>query len=89
MKLFPVMGRKLGDPKLYVPWELVEPARAQAMHNHDQTLERLAERGGLDPVELYGALHRKNWTDLHYLDYDACLGWVKEQLKQYQGRTPA
>lgn len=36
-----------------IPMELVEPYRDQAYRNHGQTLERLAERGGLSPKELY------------------------------------
>jgi hypothetical protein len=35
-----------------VPWEFVEPHRKQAMSNHYQTLERLAQRGGLGWTEL-------------------------------------
>ncbi len=34
-----------------VPWRLAEAVRAQAEANHGQSLERLAERGGLCPVE--------------------------------------
>ena len=40
-----------------LPWSLVEPWRAQAEQNHGQTLERLNERGGLAPVELWCAAH--------------------------------
>lgn len=40
-----------GMPR-YVPWSFVEPHRQRAMKNHNQTLERLAERGGLSPYEL-------------------------------------
>lgn len=36
-----------------VAWALVEPLRASAMRGHGQTLERLHERGGLSPMELY------------------------------------
>lgn len=39
-----------------IPWELIEPHREQAMKNHYQTLERLAQRGGLDPIELKSVL---------------------------------
>lgn len=54
-----------------VPWAWVAPLRPQAKRNHDQTLERLAERGGLSPGELYclangkslGVLLRKALTD--------------------------
>jgi hypothetical protein len=40
-----------------VPWTFVEPHRAQIQSNHDQTLERLAQRGGLAPDELWLAAH--------------------------------
>jgi hypothetical protein len=45
--MFPVLGSKET-----VPWSLVEPHRAQAIKNHYQTLERLAQRGGLSWLEL-------------------------------------
>lgn len=48
-----------------VPWDLIAPHEAQAMRNHgNQTLRRLAQRGGLDPVEMYAVL-----TD-QYLDHN-------------------
>jgi hypothetical protein len=39
-----------------VPWELVAPHEAQAKRNHDQTLKRLAQCGGLAPEELAAVL---------------------------------
>ena len=48
-----------------VPWAIVAPHAAQALKNHYQTLERLAERGGLSTTELMSVLHDS--------DYDA---WV-------------
>lgn len=42
-----------------VPWEWVAPHEAQARRNHDQTLKRLAERGGLSPAELLCIVHGK------------------------------
>jgi len=45
VKYFPIMGFSS------IPWEMLAPHARQAMANHDQTLERLAERGGLDPYE--------------------------------------
>jgi hypothetical protein len=46
---------RLGCPKR-IPWERIAPHEAQALHNHDQTLERLAERGGLSPFEIMCAV---------------------------------
>lgn len=40
-----------------VPWSLVAPFAGRARENHDQTLERLAERGGLSPMELWCLLN--------------------------------
>lgn len=49
----------LGCPKS-VPWSLVAPHERQAVSNHSQTLERLAQRGGLCPVELVAVLEGKD-----------------------------
>ncbi len=61
MKRFPVLNQQYGprSERLAmpsdVPWEFAETFREQAMHNHGQTLERLAERGGLAPEEMWHA----------------------------------
>lgn len=39
-----------------IPWDLIAPHEQQAIRNHDQTLERLAERGGLAPCEAVAVL---------------------------------
>jgi N-acyl-D-aspartate/D-glutamate deacylase len=42
----------MGAKKLRrIPWDLIAPHEKQAQNNHDQSLKRLAERGGLDPIE--------------------------------------
>ena len=40
-----------------VPWSFAETFREQAEDNHNQTLERLHERGGLAPEEVWLAAH--------------------------------
>ena len=42
---------RLGCPRT-VPWSFVAPHEGQALANHAQSLERLAQRGGLTPSEL-------------------------------------
>jgi hypothetical protein len=46
-----------------IPWSLVENPtyRERAKCNHDQTLERLAERGGLAPCELRAIVTGERW----------------------------
>jgi hypothetical protein len=34
-----------------IPWAAIAPFEKQAFENHSQTLERLAQRGGLGPNE--------------------------------------
>jgi hypothetical protein len=48
---FPIMGAPS------VLWSFVAPHERQVKENHDQTLERLAERGGLSPSELWCAVN--------------------------------
>lgn len=40
-----------------VPWDTMAPHEKQAQINHDQTLARLAERGGLSSAEAYRIVH--------------------------------
>jgi hypothetical protein len=47
-----------------VPWAFVAPHEEQALRNHDQTLRRLAERGGLGPAEMLLVLQGKELQDL-------------------------
>ena len=58
-KRFPV----LRDEKIKsVPWDIIEPHRQSAMKNHGQTLERLAERGGLSLAELIVVMTDRGWN---------------------------
>jgi hypothetical protein len=56
-----------------IPWEVIEPHERQAQSNHDQTLRRLAERGGLSPAEAWFVLNDMSWdvsTDWKKADED-------------------
>lgn len=58
-KWFPIL--KPGTDARAVPWDLVEKHRVQIEKNHYQTLERLAERGGLSWAELVAAMAGKSY----------------------------
>lgn len=66
MKWFPILGG-YG----VIPFEVIEPHREQAMKNHGQTLERLAERGGLDYDEMLSVLEDRNWSSSQCKDHYA------------------
>ncbi len=56
-KQFPI----LGTPGVTVDWQLVHDHGRRAKANHFQTVERLAERGGLSWGELHAVLHNRAW----------------------------
>lgn len=45
-----------------IPWEMIAPHAAQAKANHYQSLERLADRGGLSACEMVAVLEDRPWT---------------------------
>lgn len=63
---FPIMmtGKDGKNVKAAISWEVAELFRAQALRNHGQTLERLAERGGLAWEEAAWALAGAGWRGL-------------------------
>lgn len=58
---FPIMG---DDNIKSVPWWVVQSCEGQILRNHGQSLETLARRGGLDVIELGGALTGRSWSKL-------------------------
>jgi hypothetical protein len=90
VKYFPVLNQQ-NRPRLQrkemprsVPWEFAEKFRAQAEKNHGQTLERLAERGGLAPQEMYVAANGMKLSVLFGSDCsdleDVAIAWLYKSL---------
>lgn len=79
-RLFPIMHRRPYDRNgttdqqcrradnlfavVNLPWAMIEPHAGQAMRNHWQTLERLAERGGLSACEALAVLEDREWRPI-------------------------
>jgi hypothetical protein len=61
-----VGGMPVGNKPAYAnevfPMSVFEPHRAQAYSNHGQTLERLAQRGGLSWCEALAILEDRDWS---------------------------
>lgn len=97
MRQFPIMigheGTK-GPCPSSIPWDAIRPYAGQALVNHDQTLERLAERGGLDPVEAFFVMTNRTWNNVstpvsEALEKEACAfldGIVKDELRVERDR---
>lgn len=86
---FPILltyGQQKNNPDWprSVPWSMIEPHERQARINHDQILERLAERGGLTPLELRRVLEDRPFdaSDIeNYAERNAdAANWLNEQI---------
>ena len=55
-RMFPIMN---GEP---IPWVVIEPCERQAKINHGQSLQRLAQRGGLGCDEALRILTGQSFT---------------------------
>ena len=61
-----------------IPWAMIAPHEAQALENHcGQSLERLAQRGGLEASEAIAVLEDRPWTQM---DVDESTGKLAGML---------
>lgn len=72
-KPYPVLG---SEPKEYIPFGVLILHEEQALRNHGQTLERLAERGGLGWTEILAILEDRRYTDIE-------VGLAKSKVLQH------
>lgn len=66
--MFPVLESAKNAPQTYIPYNIIAPHEAQAIKNHRQTLQRLAERGGLGWTEILAVLMDKTWKEMGWSD---------------------
>jgi hypothetical protein len=67
-----------------VPWSLLAPHEERARRNHDQSLERLAERGGLDPSEIAAIVEDRKWMSL---ELPEAIDRLKALVRDYETRS--
>ena len=67
-----------------VPWSFVEPHEDQALSNHEQTLDRLAQRGGLGADELLAVVTGQDWRTFHHTPFSEI---AAELLRLLQAHT--
>lgn len=49
-----------------IPYAMIAPHEAQAQRNHGQTLDRLAERGGLSAAEAIAIIQGRPWGSVKH-----------------------
>lgn len=67
-----------------VPWALVERCRERAWNNHSQTIERLAERGGLCPQEMCAVLADRPWHVKSSMNTVAAVEEILAAIQNYE-----
>lgn len=81
-KKFPI----LGSGGASIDRQLVADHGKQAQANHYQSVERLAERGGLSWCELYAVLHNRKWQKMD--DNEAMIACRALEAKYLAALTP-
>lgn len=86
---FPVL-RGSHDPQgpRDISWSLLEPHRKQAELNHGQTLERLAQRGGLCPQEIVAVLENRSLKDVVDMSYHEAISVIATRSAEELGYWP-
>ena len=69
------------SPKIAIPFAMLLPHQRQAMLNHNQTLQRLRERGGLSPCEAMAILTDRHW---HRMDRDEAIQELTKRITDYK-----
>jgi antitoxin (DNA-binding transcriptional repressor) of toxin-antitoxin stability system len=59
-----------------IPWAVIAPHARQAWINHSQTLERLAERGGLSAAEAVAVLDNRAFRKMEPAEAEARLAEI-------------
>lgn len=78
---FPILG---GDR---IPWDLIAPHEAQALRNHNQSLEVLASRGGLSAVEAIAVIEGKHWRTVTTMTVGESATRLQEIVAAYQQKS--
>ena len=81
VRLFPVLwsAYKATGP-LTVPWAWLAQFEARALENHcGQTLEKLASRGGLCPIEMWAVAHDRPWEHYKMPSMAQAVAWLNSE----------
>jgi hypothetical protein len=78
---FPIQG----GPS--IPWTMIAPYEDQAQRNHSQSLERLAERGGLSPFEAVRVLQCRSCSDWNTINKEKELATLEEMRCEFENQT--
>ncbi len=82
-KLFPIALPGYRHSTWYVPWGMIAPYEDRAQSNHGQSLERLADRGGLSPGEFLSVVNDKRWSEYSGLTMREATSRINYRIAEY------
>lgn len=80
---FPVLDEESPACPRSVPWDFLAPHQAQAHKNHAQSLESLADRGGLCASEMVAVVEDRRWQAM---SDDRAVSRLNELLAAWEER---
>jgi hypothetical protein len=83
-RLFPILHPPKGGLRS-IPWSVIGPHEAQAKENHDQSLQRLAERGGLGSAEALAVLRDRPYRSVRGMTEEAADIELRALLTKKEG----
>lgn len=67
-----------------VPWGLIKYHESQSMENHDQSLDYINSRGGVDPIEFYAIYNDIKWKEaIQKISRKKDSEWLIELVNDY------
>ena len=72
-------------PEEFIPYDIIAPHEGQALENHVQTLQQLAERGGLDWAEILAILRGKRRSFVYDISRDEAKAAVLAYIEEKRG----
>ena len=74
---------KRADFPQRLPWDLIEDCERQAEKNHSQSLDKLASRGGLHPVEAYCIMRGLGYRYIRSVTDEAAAEFIEKKVLAY------
>lgn len=85
--------KRKDTPHLSIPWAMIQEHEEQALDNHcGQSLERLAQRGGLSPSEAFAVLRDQSWKRNEIgeeASYNEIIGLLLKWTEKYLDNLPS
>ena len=67
-----------------VPWAMMEAVESNCKHNHSQSVDRLAQRGGMSYKEILWAVMGCKWSEVSCMTIEEAAKAVMQLVARYK-----